>query len=147
MLRHSSQFSSVTTVANRRFAQVVGRRAQVGCLIRLMLIFQLSDLKLQPRNSTLATGSPLFKGLRVLEEFWWMAEFDHLRTKHVRSEHRLSRRKLVLNRGFGDFILRVEECSGCWAGREPRLIPHGTRVPLKVSNISLPCPPAPVAGG
>jgi hypothetical protein len=110
MLRHSSQFSSVTPLANRRFAQVLGRRAQVGCLIRLMLIFQLLGFKLQPRNSTLATGSPMFKGLRVLEEFWWMAEFDHLRTKPVYSEHRLLRRKPVLNRGFGDFILRTGGC-------------------------------------
>jgi hypothetical protein len=124
MLRHSSQFSSVTTVANRRFAQVLGRRAQVGCLIRLMLIFQLSDLKLQPRNSTLATGSPMLKGLRVLDEFGWMAEFDHLRTKHVRSEHRLSRRKLVLNRGFRDFILRTGGCGGRWADSKPQIILH-----------------------
>jgi len=80
MPRHSSQFSSVTTLASRRFTQVLGRRAQVGCLIRLMLIFQLLDLKLQPSNSALATGSPLLKGLRVLEEFWWMADLDHLRT-------------------------------------------------------------------
>jgi hypothetical protein len=62
---------------------VVGRRAQAGCLIRSTLIFQLSDLKLKPRYSTLAAVSPVLKGLRVLEEFWRMAEFDHLRTKHL----------------------------------------------------------------
>jgi hypothetical protein len=119
VLRHSSQFSSLALLVNRRFTQVLGRRAQVDCLIRLMLILQLLGFKLQPRNSTLATGSPMFKGLRVLEEFWWMAEFDHLRTKHVRSEHSLSRRKLVLNRGFGDFILRTGGCGGRWADRSP----------------------------
>jgi hypothetical protein len=121
----------VTTLANRRFAQVLGRRAQAGCLIRSTLIFQLFGLKLQPRNSALATGSPMLKGLRVLEEFWWMAEFDHLRTKHVHSEHRLSRRKLVLNRGFGDFILRTRGCSGRWADSKSQIIVHGTRVPSK----------------
>jgi hypothetical protein len=53
----------------------------VGCLIRSMLILQLADLKLQPRNSTLAAVRPMLKGLRVLEEFWRMADFDHLHTK------------------------------------------------------------------
>ena len=63
--------------------QVMGRRAQAGCLIRSMLILQLFDLKLKPRNRTLPTVSPVLKRLGVLEEFWRMAEFDHLRTKHA----------------------------------------------------------------
>jgi hypothetical protein len=53
----------------------------VVCLIRSILILQLADLKLQPRNSTLAAVRPMLKGLRVLEEFWRMADFDHLHTK------------------------------------------------------------------
>ena len=51
-----------------------------------MLVFQLSDLKLKPHNSTLTTVSPVLKGLCVLEEFWWMADLDHLRTNHVNSQ-------------------------------------------------------------
>jgi hypothetical protein len=64
-----------------------------------MLVFQLSDLKLKPHNSTLTTVSPMLKGLRVLEEFWWMAGLDHLRTNHVNSEQRNLNRRLYLNKG------------------------------------------------
>ena len=85
-------------VANCCLAQVVGRRAQAGRLIRSPLIFQLSDLKLKPRNRTLAAVSPVLKGLRVLEEFWRMADLDHLRTNHGHSKQRQSYRRLYLNR-------------------------------------------------
>jgi hypothetical protein len=73
----------VTTVTNRCFAQVLGRRAQAGCLSRSTLIFQLSDLKLKPRYSTLAAVRPVLK--RLLEEFWRTADLDHLRTKQGHS--------------------------------------------------------------
>lgn len=56
------------------------RRPQSGSLIRSVLIDQSLDLKLQPRNGTLATLSPVLKGLSLLEEVWRMAEFDHLHT-------------------------------------------------------------------
>ena len=64
-----------------------------------MLILQLSDLKLKPLNSTLAAVRPVLKGLRVLEEFWRMADFDHLHTNYVHSKQRHSYRGLYLNRG------------------------------------------------
>ena len=63
-----------------------------------MPVFQLSDLKLKPHNSTLTTVRPMLKGLRVLEEFWWMADLDHLRTNHVSSEQRKFYRRLYLNK-------------------------------------------------
>jgi len=63
-----------------------------------MLIFQLSDLKLKPRNSTLTTVSPVLKGLRVLEEFWRTADLNHLRTNHVHSNQRQFHSRLNLNR-------------------------------------------------
>jgi hypothetical protein len=98
LLRHQPQFGSVTPVAESRMAQVMGRRPQASDLIRSMLILQLSDLKLQPRNSTLPAVSPMFKGLSLLEEFWWMADLSHLRTNHVHSRWRQFYRKLCLNR-------------------------------------------------
>jgi hypothetical protein len=73
-------------VANRRFAQIVGRKPQTSSLIRPLLIDQSLDVKLQPRNRPLAAVSPVLKGLRLLKEFWVLAEFDHLRTKHEQSE-------------------------------------------------------------
>ena len=50
---------------------------------RSALIDQSLDLTLQPCNSTLATPSPVLKSLGLLEEFWPMTEFDHLRAKHA----------------------------------------------------------------
>jgi hypothetical protein len=66
---------------------------------------QALDLTLQPRNSTLATLSPVFKGLSLLEEIWRMAESDHLHTESRHLEEGQSRRTLRLNRGCRDFYL------------------------------------------
>jgi hypothetical protein len=66
------------TLAERRVAQVTGRAAKTCSLFHSLLIKQALDLTLQPRNSTLATLSPVLKGLSLLEEVWRMAEFDHL---------------------------------------------------------------------
>lgn len=73
-------------VANRRFAQIVGRKPQTSSLIRPLLIDQSLDVKLQPRNRALAAVSPVLKGFRLLKEFWVLAEFDHLRTNHEQLE-------------------------------------------------------------
>jgi hypothetical protein len=99
-------------VANRRFTQVVSRRPKTGDLICSVLTNQSLDLKLQFHDGTLPAVSPMLKGLRLLEEFWPMTEFDHLRTKHaafgraamsqeITSEQRLLR---LLSLGW--------ECSG-----------------------------------
>ena len=81
------------------------RRPQSGSLIRSALMDQSLDLTLKPRNSTLATLSPVLKRLRLLEEDWRMAEFDHLHTQMVPSDEKQSRRTLRLNRGRRDFCL------------------------------------------
>ena len=59
---------------------------------RSALIDQSLNLTLQPCNSTLATLSPVLKGLSLLEEFWPMTEFDHLHTKSRHLEEGQSRR-------------------------------------------------------
>ena len=59
----------------------MGCAAKTCSLFHSLLIKQALDLTLQPRNSTLATVSPVLKSLRLLEEGWRMAEFDHLHTK------------------------------------------------------------------
>ena len=68
------------TLAERCLAQVTGCAAKTCSLIHSPLIKQALDLTLQPRNSTLATVSPVLKSLRLLEEVWLLAEFDHLHT-------------------------------------------------------------------
>jgi hypothetical protein len=80
-LSRFSQGGGVQTLAERRVAQVTGCAAKTCSLFHSLLIKQALDLKLQPRNSTLATLSPVLKGLRVLKRFWRMADSDHLRTK------------------------------------------------------------------
>jgi hypothetical protein len=82
------------TLAERYLAQVLGCKPQTGRLFHSLLIKQALDLTLQPRNSTLATVSPVLKGLRLLKRFWRMADFDHLRTKSRHLEERQSRRTL-----------------------------------------------------
>ena len=67
-------------LAERRVAQVTGCAAKTCRLFHSPLIKQALDLTLQPRNSTLATRSPVLKGLSLLKRFWRMAEFDHLHT-------------------------------------------------------------------
>ena len=71
------------TLAERCLAQVMGCAAKTCSLFHSLLIKQALDLTLQPRNSTLATVSPVLKSLRLLGEFWPMTEFDHLRAKHA----------------------------------------------------------------
>jgi hypothetical protein len=88
----------VKPVAESRVAQVAGRRPQAGYLIRSMLIFQLPDLKLKLRNSTLPTHGPMLKSLGLLEEFGWMANFNHLGTNHVHSRYGQFYREFCLNR-------------------------------------------------
>jgi hypothetical protein len=82
-LSRSPQFSGVKSVTDRCLTEVMRRRPQSGSLIRSALIDQSLDLTLQPCNSTLATLSPVLKSLGLLEEFWPMTEFDHLRAKHA----------------------------------------------------------------
>jgi hypothetical protein len=75
-----SQDGGVETLAERCLAQVMGCAAKTCSLFHSLLIKQALDLTLQPRNSTLATVSPVLKRLRLLGEFWLLAEFDHLHT-------------------------------------------------------------------
>ncbi|ANY77356.1 hypothetical protein BB934_03220 [Microvirga ossetica] len=75
-----SQGGGVETLAERSLAQVMGCAAKTCSLFHSLLIKQALDLTLQPRNSTLATVSPVLKRLRLLREFWLLAEFDHLHT-------------------------------------------------------------------
>jgi hypothetical protein len=79
-LSRFSQGGGMETLAERRVAQVTGCAAKTCSLFHSLLIKQALDLTLQPRNSTLATLSPVLKGLSLLEEVWRMAEFDHLHT-------------------------------------------------------------------
>jgi hypothetical protein len=98
-LSRFSQDGGVETLAECRVVQVTGCAAKTCSLFHSLLIKQTLDLTLQPRNSTLATLSPVLKGLRVLKRFWRMADFDHLRTKSRHLEEGQSRRTLRLNRG------------------------------------------------
>ena len=81
-LSRSPQFSSVKSVTDRGLTEVMRRRPQSGSLIRSALMDQSLDLTLQPRDSTLATLSPVLKRLSLLEEDWQMAEFGHQHTTH-----------------------------------------------------------------
>jgi hypothetical protein len=101
-LSRFSQGGGMETLAERRVAQVTGCAAKTCSLFHSLLIKQALDLTLQPRNSTLATLSPVLKGLRLLEEVWRMAAFDHRHTtqgvfrsevisQNIRSEPRLPR--------------------------------------------------------
>ena len=82
-LSRFSQGSGVETLAERCLAQVMGCAAKTCSLFHSLLIKQALDLTLQPRNSTLATVSPVLKSLRLLGEFWLLAEFDHLHTPNA----------------------------------------------------------------
>ena len=79
-LSRFSQGGGVQMLAERCVAQVTGCAAKTCSLFHSLLIKQALDLTLQPRNSTLATLSPVLKDLSLLEEVWRMAEFDHLHT-------------------------------------------------------------------
>jgi hypothetical protein len=114
-LSRFSQGGGVQTLAERRVAQVTGCAAKTCSLFHSLLIKPALDLTLQPRNSTLATLSPVLKGLSLLEQVWRMAEFDHLRTtqgafgreaisQDITSEPRLPRllsREWEFSRGAG----------------------------------------------
>ena len=104
-LSRFSQGGGVEPLAERRVAQVTGCAAKTCSLFHSLLIKQALDLTLQPRNSTLATLSPVLKGLRVLERFWRMADSDHLRTKSRHLEEGQSRRTIRLNSGYRDCCL------------------------------------------
>lgn len=81
-LSRSPQFSGVQSVTDRGLTEVMGCKPQTGRLIRSALMDQSLDLKLKPRDSTLATLSPVLKRLSLLEEDWRMAEFGHQHTTH-----------------------------------------------------------------
>ena len=104
-LSRFSQGGGVQTLAERCMAQVTGCAAKTCSLFHSLLIKQALDLTLQPRNSTLATASPVLKGLNLLEEVWRMADSDHLCTKSRHLEEREFPRTLRLNRGFRDCCL------------------------------------------
>ena len=67
-LSRFSQGGGMETLAERCLAQVMGCAAKTGSLFHSLLIKQALDLTLQPRNSTLATVSPVLKRLRLLRE-------------------------------------------------------------------------------
>ena len=81
-LSRSPQFSGVKSITDCGLTEVMRRRPQSGSLIRSALMDQSLDLKLKPRDSTLATLSPVLKSLSLLEEVWRMAEFGHPHTTH-----------------------------------------------------------------
>ena len=61
-------------IADRCFVQGVSRRLKMGSLNLSLLFNKVLGLTLQPCNGTLSTVGPLLKSLRLLEEFWRMAE-------------------------------------------------------------------------
>ena len=64
----SSQRSGLQAVTECGLAQILGSKPETGSLIRSVLINQPLDLTLKPYNGTLATFSPMLKGLRLLEQ-------------------------------------------------------------------------------
>jgi hypothetical protein len=68
LVGRSSQRSGLQAVAECGLAQVTGSKSETGSLIGSVLISQPLDLTLKPYNGTLATFSPMLKGLRLLEE-------------------------------------------------------------------------------
>jgi hypothetical protein len=111
-LSRFSQGGGVQTLAERRVAQVTGCAAKTCSLFHSLLIKQALDLKLQPRDGTLAALSPVLKSLGLLEEVWRMAECDHLHTSRMLSEEKQSRRTLRLNRGCRDCCLPNGSAAG-----------------------------------
>jgi hypothetical protein len=57
-LSRSPQFSGVKSATDRHLTEVMRRRPQSGSLIRSAPTDQSLDLKLKPRDRTLATVSP-----------------------------------------------------------------------------------------
>jgi hypothetical protein len=100
-LSRFSQGGGVQTLAERRVAQVMGCAAKTCSLFHSLLIKQALDLTLQPRNSTLATLSPVLKGLSLLAD----GRVGSSAHKSRPLEEGQSRKTLRLNRGCRDFCL------------------------------------------
>ena len=100
------------TVAERCLAQVMGCAAKTCSLFHSLLIKQSLDLTLQPRNSTLATVSPVLKRLRLLREVWRMAEFDHLHTPNGAFGREAISQDITSEQRPLRLLSREWECSG-----------------------------------
>jgi len=111
-LSRFSQGGGVQTLAERRVAQVTGCAAKTCSLFHSLLIKQALDLTLQPRNSTLATLSPVLKDLSLLEEVWRMAEFDHLHTTRDASRRDVFSQIITSEPRLPRLLSREWECSG-----------------------------------
>jgi hypothetical protein len=111
-LSRFSQGGGMETLAERRVAQVTGCAAKTCSLFHSLLIKQALDLTLQPRNSTLATLSPVLKGLRLLEEVWRMAEFDHLLTTQGAFQGEAISQDITSEPRLPRLLSREWECSG-----------------------------------
>jgi hypothetical protein len=111
-LSRFSQGSGVQTLAERRLAEVMGCKPQTGRLFHSLLIKQALDLTLQPRNSTLATLSPVLKGLSLLEQVSRMAEFDHLHTTQGAFGREAISQDITSEPRLPRFLSRGWECSG-----------------------------------
>jgi hypothetical protein len=98
-LSRFSQGSGVETLAERCLAQVMGCAAKTCSLFHSLLIKQTLDLTLQPRNSTLATVSPVLKGLSLWERSGGWQSSIICTHQMVPSDQKQSRRTLRLNRG------------------------------------------------
>jgi hypothetical protein len=99
-------------VVERCSAQVMGCKPQTGRLTHPLLSKQALDLTLQSRNSTLATVSPVLKGLCLLEWSWRMAEFDHLHTTHNAFGREAISQEITSERRRLRLLSREWECSG-----------------------------------
>ena len=108
----SPQFSGVKSVTDRGLTEVMRRRPQSGSLIRSALMDQSLDLTLKPRDSTLATLSPVLKRLSLLEEVWRMAEFDHLHTTHGAFRREAISQDITSEQRPLRLLSREWECSG-----------------------------------
>lgn len=104
--------SGVKSVTDGCLTEVMRRRPQSGSLIRSVLIDQSLDLKLQPRDGTLATLSPVLKGLSLLKEVWRMAEFDYLHTTHGTFRREAISQDITSEPRLLRLLSREWECSG-----------------------------------
>ena len=111
-LSRFSQGGGVQMLAERCVAQVTGCAAKTCSLFHSLLIKQALDLTLQPRSSTLATLSPVLKGLSLLEEVWRMAEFDHLHTTQGALGREAISQDITSEPRLPRLLSRDWECSG-----------------------------------
>jgi hypothetical protein len=107
-----SQGGGMETLAERCMAQVTGCAAKTCSLFHSLLIKQALDLTLQPRNSTLATLSPVLKGLNLLEGVWRMAEFEHLHTTHDAFRREAVSQDITSEPRLPRLLSREWECRG-----------------------------------